>query len=75
MSQLEQPDEEIARLVLMELRDKGQRSLILFGRRWQAEQPNARITAEVARSTWRKYMGFDNRVFPTHDIDSGERIK
>lgn len=61
-----------ARLILMEQRDYKVRSLARFVQEMRKHFPSA-DTLELI-PFWKKYMGMDGRVAPTHDLDTGKRL-
>lgn len=68
------PDqEETARLIMMEMRDKDERSIIRFSQKMALEHPKQLNLNDVAK-VWQKYMGID-RLLPTHNLDTGERLR
>lgn len=72
------PDqEETARLVMMDMRDRGDRSVIRFNADLRAElgnwNPLTLKTVDIAK-VWQKYMGID-QLHATHNLDTGERLK
>lgn len=64
--------EDTARLILMELRDANNIGYRAFVHRMRDE--HAGISLTILMDLYRKYAGMD-RAFPTHDIDTGERLK
>ena len=72
------PDqEETARLVMMEMRDRGDRSIIHFNTELRTQLDSwdmERLSIGDITRVWQKYMGID-RLLATHDLDTGERIR
>lgn len=60
--------EETARLLLLE----GGDSLLQFAQRVRDHHPATKHSDIV--HLWAKYRGFDGRSFPTHDVETGEKI-
>lgn len=79
MMPTEEEIDETARLLLMAQRDKGERSLFQFIRSLREYYPELvdadnKLNNVLPVQIWKKYMGMDGRVFPTHDLDTGKRI-
>lgn len=72
------PDqEETARLVMMEMRDQGDRSIIHFNTQLRAVleiwDKDKLSIGDISR-VWQKYMGID-RLVATHDLDTGRLFR
>lgn len=61
--------DETARLILMDLPE---RSFGRFARELRAYYPQASLTD--LQAVWDKYMGRDNRVRPTHHLETGNPL-
>lgn len=64
--------DDTARLILMEMVDVGDRSLIRFHHRLGVEGVDP-LTVTLSGALWAKYMGYDGRSLPTHDLWTGRR--
>lgn len=63
--------DETARLILME----GVGGLVEFSRKMQEVHPNLPLAGDTIVSLYSKYLGFDGRSLPTHNIETGERLR
>lgn len=61
--------DDTARLILLDL---PVRSVAMFVRELRDYHPE--VSLVDAGHLWDKYMGRDGRIFPTHDLVSGERL-
>jgi hypothetical protein len=68
------PDlEETARLILME--DDAPTGLVAFRRRLQENTSDPdQVGIYETKTLWTRYRGFDGRVAPTHDVETGRRL-
>lgn len=72
--------EETARVIMLEMIEKQEvRSMIVLRRRMFEEFPELAPPPHADFNlwlihTWKKYLGLDDRVLPTHDLSSGKPL-
>lgn len=70
MATVREDMDETARLILMD----GVSGLIEFSMKMQEAHPGLPTAGTTILSLYKKYCGFDGRSFPTHSIETGERL-
>lgn len=67
--------DDTVRLVLLELKaTKPRISFIDFSRAIRDEH-NGQVSVMELQASYQKYMGWDARVAPTHDMETGQAIR